>query len=145
MKVLICALMASLTGLVPASRAAAQVRAPIAVTNGLPADAPREVPTIAAIPTPSSSTLVSSTLPENSGSVIRVAGTLFGAVVGGFGGVGLAYATHWHFYPARCGDCNTPSVGAWPVVGGAVGAGLGGAAMWWLVGRFTDAPREPAH
>jgi hypothetical protein len=84
-------------------------------------------------------------LPPVSGpSAVRVTGTLLGAFVGGVGGAGLAYATHWHFYPQQCGDCSAPSVGAWPVVGGAIGAGLGGYAMWWILGRFTDAPHDAA-
>ena len=67
----------------------------------------------------------------------RVTGSVLGAVIGAFGGIGAAYGIYWHYHPKPCNDCRAPDAGAWPVLGGALGAGAGGLLGWWVAGLST--------
>jgi hypothetical protein len=64
----------------------------------------------------------------------RATGSVLGGVVGAFGGIGAGYGIYWHYHPKPCNDCRAPDAGAWPVLGGVLGASAGALLGWWIGG-----------
>jgi uncharacterized protein YcfJ len=72
--------------------------------------------------------------PMAEASPARVTGSVLGAVVGALGGIGAGYGIYWHYHPKPCNDCRAPDAGAWPLLGGVLGASAGGLLGWWIGG-----------